>query len=71
MQESFAAQKKEKECVEIVEEVGCYLETGKKDYSSETRRDKVNRYLMKKEKRVWGKKINYVCRQNVAKERCR
>ena len=26
---------------------------------------------MKKHKRVWSKKINYVCRQNVAKERNR
>lgn len=63
--------RRERECVEMVEEVGCYLETGRKEYGSETRRDKVQRYLVKKGRRVWGKKINYVCRQNVARERCR
>ena len=71
MQEGLGTQKREAESVEMMEEVGCYLETGKKEYSNETRRDKVNRYLMKKDRRVWGKKINYVCRQNVAKERRR
>ena len=38
-------------------------------YENETRRDKINRYIRKKEKRVWKKKISYTCRQNVANKR--
>jgi hypothetical protein len=37
----------------------------------ESRRDKLNRYRRKKLSRNWTKKINYICRKEVADSRLR
>jgi len=38
---------------------------------SETRQDKLERFLRKRRTRVWGKKISYFCRKEVADARMR
>ena len=43
----------------------------KNSYDHETRQEKLDRYRMKKSKRVWKKKVSYMCRQDVAKHRPR
>jgi hypothetical protein len=35
------------------------------------RQNKVSRYLQKKKRRIWNKKINYDCRKKVAENRLR
>ena len=40
-------------------------------YPSESRRDKVERYLRKRKNRNWNKKISYKCRKEVADSRLR
>ncbi len=35
------------------------------------RKNKVNKYLNKKKRRIWNKKINYDCRKKVAENRLR
>jgi hypothetical protein len=35
------------------------------------RRSKVGKYLQKKKRRIWNKKINYDCRKKVAENRLR
>lgn len=39
--------------------------------SPEERKEKIDRYLMKKGKRKWTKRINYCCRKEVAEKRIR
>jgi hypothetical protein len=40
-------------------------------YQEETRSDKIERYRMKKSRRVWGRKVFYDCRKVVADSRTR
>lgn len=54
-----------------MEEVNQYFEIGRKSYQSESRQDKLDRYRRKKIERIWGKKINYRCRQSIARKRVR
>jgi len=44
---------------------------GSSSYLSETRKDKLDRFLRKRRTRVWGKKISYFCRKQVADGRLR
>lgn len=41
----------------------------KSAYYEETRRMKIERYMMKKSRRVWGRKVSYDCRKVVADSR--
>ena len=38
-------------------------------YIKETRNDKLKRYLIKKERRVWRKKVAYTVRQKIANDK--